>query len=90
MCYNARITPNGEDSMSFDHFDADLTPEEMYDGMDAEDYADMILADMDHLDDFEDREPEFDDMWGDADALASAGYGMDEDYDHWSDPYENY
>ena len=37
-------------------------------------------------DDF-DREPIEDDMWADSNALASAGWGTDEDYGFYGDDY---
>jgi hypothetical protein len=57
----------------FDDFDAEVTAEEFY--SDEVEYDDPMS--------FEDFEDSYSDVEADADTLASAGYGTDEDYGYF-------
>lgn len=59
-----------------------------FDDFDTQVQIDEITPDEYEMDDFQDDDfPEYDDDFSDADALASAGWGTDEDYGGYGDDY---
>ena len=79
------VTDDGRQFLRFDTNDEDGTSMYAWDLSDVANWlsSNYVSADVevaDEREDFDDDEPDDDPMWADSDALASAGWGTDEDY----------